>query len=335
MTRKSIFSKLIAIVIALSFVFIPISNNLTYAANLTRWILLSDYNKNMSVGSDFYLCAVTSSGKDPTYKSSDSKIASVSRYGLVTSKRAGKCTITVKAGGCEAYCNINVVPTRITLDKTHIDTECNRIHRIKVSSSTGHPVKWKSSKSSIVSVNDSGIITAKKIGSATITATVDGISRACTVTVKPPTISLNYTNKKMYRTQSFRLVADVSSSKKPTWKSNKSSVATVDEYGVVRAKKHGTATITATVDGVSKSCTVIVEQPKITLSLTSFHIGVGKSYTLRADVSSNVKPTWSSSNINIVEVDENGVVHARQKGKAYIYAKEDGVKKSCIVTVFE
>ena len=39
--------------------------------------------------------------------------------------------------------------------------------------------------------------------------------------------------------------------------------------------------------------------------------------------------------MNVATVDADGTITARQKGKAYIYAREDGVKSSCIVTVSE
>ncbi|MEI3340620.1 MAG: Ig-like domain-containing protein [Eubacterium sp.] len=45
--------------------------------------------------------------------------------------------------------------------------------------------KWTSSHPSIVSVDEFGVITAKKAGSATVTASVDGVRATCKITVKP------------------------------------------------------------------------------------------------------------------------------------------------------
>lgn len=49
-------------------------------------------------------------------------------------------------------------------------------------------VKWKSSKKSVASVSSSGSITAKKKGTATVTATVGGTKYSCKVTVYPKTV---------------------------------------------------------------------------------------------------------------------------------------------------
>ena len=65
-------------------------------------IVLSEYSHTMPVGGEFYLIAITSTGKMPTFKSSNSSVASVNTYGLITAKKAGSCKITAKIKGAEA-----------------------------------------------------------------------------------------------------------------------------------------------------------------------------------------------------------------------------------------
>jgi uncharacterized protein YjdB len=89
------------------------------------------------------------------------------------------------------------------------------------------------------------------------------------------------------------------------------------------------------VDGISKSCEVIVKQPNITLSSTELNLKKYDTATITATVSSGNPVTWSTSNSNVATVDETGTVTALQKGRAYIYATEDGVKIRCIVFVTE
>ena len=73
--------------------------------------------------------------------------------------------------------------------------------------------------------------------------------------------------------------ADISST--VTWSSSDPSVATVSG-GKVTAVKAGTATITASVDGASATCTVTVADTSITLSATTLTVAVGSTGTLTA-----------------------------------------------------
>ncbi len=127
----------------------------------------------------------------------------------------------------------------------------------------------------------------------------------------------------------------VSSLVAPVWKSNKRSVAVVDESGTITALKHGTAVITACVDSITRSCEVIVEPPKITLYPEELTLLSGEAAELTAKVSSDNPVAWSSSNPNVCSVDEDGKITAWQKGRAYIYASEDGTKVRCVVHVTE
>lgn len=71
--------------------------------------------------------------------------------------------------------------------------------------------------------------------------------------------SLNITNISMAKGQSRKL--NVSGAKKIQWKSSKKSVVTVNKKGKIKAKKKGTAVITATVEGKKYRCNVTVNQP--------------------------------------------------------------------------
>lgn len=261
MTRKSKYSIISILLLTVMFLFTPATRMTVDAANkLFSVIVLTKYNQTMSIGDEFQLIAVTSNGKKPTFKSSKSSIASVNTYGLITAKKAGICKITAKIKNAEASCNITVRPT--------------------------------------------------------------------TVTIRPSSLSL-------YRLGTKQLTASVSTGHTPTWRSSKSSVAVVDENGMVTAVKHGTAKITATVDGTSTTCTITVKQPTIRLSASTLALTVGETRTLSARVSSGNTPEWTTSNTNVVNVDANGNITALKKGRAYVYAREDGIKTSCIVTVSE
>jgi uncharacterized protein YjdB len=299
------------------------------------FVILSDYSLTADIGDEFYIAAVTSTLSLPTWKSSNSSVASVNTYGKVTAKKAGTALITAKIKNAEASCRVTVKKTIVTISKVSNSIERGETLKLTASTSNNSAVTWKSSKKSVATIDEYGIITGVKPGETTITATADKTSVTCKVTVKSPTIELSQTKIKLYRGQSFHITASVSSAVNPEWKTNKKSVAVVDEDGTITAVKHGTAMITATVDGVFKNCEVIVEQPIITLKPTELNLKKGNTATINAAVSSGNSPIWSSSNSNVAIVDSAGKVTALQKGRAYIYAAEDGVKVRCTINVTE
>lgn len=230
---------------------------------------------------------------------------------------------------------IRSLPPLIVLTKYSRTMAVGEEFQLIAVASNGKQPTFKSSKSSIASVNTYGLVTAKKAGTCNITAKIKNAEASCRITVKPTTLSIQPSSTILYRQDTKQLTAVVSTGHSPSWKSSKSSVATVDENGMVTAVKHGTAKITATADGVSKSCTITVKQPKVKLSASSLAMETGDTRRLSASVSSGNTPEWSTSNTNVLSVDQYGNVTALKKGRAYVYAREDGIKASCVITVSE
>jgi uncharacterized protein YjdB len=298
-------------------------------------IILNHYSMDLKIGDERYLIAVATNGKTPTFSSSDSSVASVNTYGCITAKKAGTAKITAKVRGAEASCRVRVEKTTIKLNRTCVTLDNGYSVLLTADVSTGHEVTWKSSRTSVATVDDTGKVCAQKPGSATITATADKTSVTCQVTVRQPTVTLSKTSASLYRGGTLSLTVRSSSRSEPKWKSNRSSVATVDENGLVTALKHGSATISVTVDGVTKSCSLTVKQPTVTFSVTSLELKVGQKKKTSVSVSSGNTPVFSSSNTNVATVEEDGTITAVEAGKAYIYAVEDGVKARISVVVKE
>lgn len=116
-------------------------------------------------------------------------------------------------------------------------------------------VTWKTSKKSVATVSSKGKVTAKKAGTAKITATSKtDKSKKATITikvskkaVKNKTLKISPTKKTLKKGKSLTIKIKKITKKttdKITYKSSKKSVATVDAYGKVKAKKKGKATIT-------------------------------------------------------------------------------------------
>jgi len=303
------------------------------ASSSISLVFLSSYKKTVNIGDQFYIIAVTTNGKLPKWTSSSSKIASVNSYGKVTAKKDGVATITAKINKGEASCKVTVKKTKVTISNSSKSIERGESFTLSASTSNNSAVTWKSSHKSIANVDDNGLVTGLKPGETTITATSNGSKASCKVKVRYPTVKLDRKKVTLYRGQSTKLTADVSSGVSPTWKSNKKSVAIINPDGTVTAIKNGTATITATVDKVSTTCEIIVKKPDISLSSDELSIKVGNVSRLSAKVSSGNTPVWSTSNSNVATVDSQGRITGIKKGRAYIYAKEDGTKVRCTVYV--
>ena len=228
---------------------------------------------------------------------------------------------------------------------------------ITPSNATGDKtVKWSSSNAEVAAVDSNGKVTAKKAGTAVITATSSNRKTAsCTVTVKQKEIaitgiSLNKSTTSITEGESETLTATITPSnatgdKTVKWSSSNAEVAAVDSNGKVTAKKAGTAVITATSSNrKTASCTVTVKQKEIAITGISLNksttsITEGESETLTATITpSNATGDktvkWSSSNAEVAAVDSNGKVTAKKAGTAVITATSSNRKTaSCTVTV--
>ncbi len=160
--------------------------------------------------------------------------------------------------------NIGVIEVQATskvkLNKTKIVLIKGQTYTLKVQN-TKKKVKWSSSKKSIATVNSQGKVTAKKKGTATISAKVGSKTYKCKVTVETPSISKTKASITIFSSSTLSVKG---TSQKITWKSSNTKIATVDSKGKVKAKKLGSATITASVGEKKKkyTCKVTVVDTK-------------------------------------------------------------------------
>ena len=322
----------VLILCMVSMLFIPGNTESIYAKGID-FLILGVYEKSLDVGDEFYISAVASNGNKITFRSSNSKVASVSPYGRIIAKKPGEAKITVKAGKAQARCRIIVKKTRIDVNEKNISMDNGSTFQLKAAASTGHGLTYKSSKKSVAAVDEKGLITAKKPGEANITISVDGVSEICKIKVTETKVRLDRTKATLYRKGEITLSVSTNSKTEPKWKSNKSSVATVDNKGNVTAVKHGTATITVTIDGVKATCEILVKQPGVSFPQSELNLKQGEKICVKAKVSSGNEAVYSSSNTTVATVDEQGNIYACGKGKAYIYATEDGIKAKMTIRV--
>ena len=285
--------------------------------------------------------------KRVTWSSTNTAVATVEN-GIVTAVSGGNATIkvTTEDGNHTATCEVLVtVPvTGVTLSQTELSlvkgATTGLTATVAPSDATNQNVTWRSSNTSIVTV-ENGTVTAVSAGNATITVTTeDGNHTArceVTVTVSATGVTLSQTELSLVKGATTGLTATVApfdaTNKKITWSSTNTSVATV-ENGTVTAVSAGNATITVTTEDGSYTarCEVVVTDPipvtGVTLSQTELPLVKRATATLAAKVvpsdATNQKVTWRSTNTAVATV-ENGTVTAVSGGNATItVTTEDG-----------
>lgn len=221
-------------------------------------ITLSATTITMENGSSAFLKGQTSNGSAITWKSQKTSIAVIDGHGKITAKKPGVTTITANADGTKKSCHVTVKKPKVTLNHGCAYLYRGQTLALSAQVSSGRKVRWKSSKTSVATVSNSGEVTAKKHGSVKIYATVDGVTKECEITVKSPTIKISHTSASIKKGKTLSLRAEVSSGNTPVWKSSHSSVATVDAKGVVTAKKKGSCIITVLEDGAKETCHIQV-----------------------------------------------------------------------------
>ena len=223
--------------------------------------------------------------KTVTWSSSNTAIATVSQDGLVSAIAVGSTTITATAGEKKATCTVTVsrkvVPaTSITLDYVNIEMAKGKMVTLHATvlpeDATDKAVTWKSSNTTVATVSNNGNVTAIKAGSATITASIGGLSASCVVKVIIPvtSITLNITSKTLKENETLKLTATVkptdATNPSVTWTTDNPSIATVDNIGTVTALSEGTAIITATAGEMTATCTI-----KVSNTASGGHEGTG------------------------------------------------------------
>ena len=220
-----------------------------------------------------------------TWSTSDEKVATVDENGKITAVAIGETLITAKAeDGATEECKVTVKDTtkgetKVTLNKENITLDLGGTKEEQLSATvtpTELEVTWISSDEKVATVDNTGKVTAIKVGTVEITAKAkDGTTAKCQVTVtdenetviEPEEVKVNITNPTvaMDRTTEIQLKPEIvpsnsNTSTKLTYKSSNEEVATVDENGKVTIKAPGKTIITVITENgklVSNNLTVV------------------------------------------------------------------------------
>lgn len=209
------------------------------------------------------LKADTNLSDEIIWTSNNEKVAVVSAKGVVTAKAKGTAVITATCGEYTASCTVTVKSPAVSLNKTKATLYTKGSNKVTLKASlkdlTGNVV-YTSSNAKVAAVNKTtGVVTAKAKGTAVITATCGDYTATCTVTVKTPTLKLAKTSASIKVGKKTTIKATATPTGTVKYTSSNKKIATVSSKGVVTGKKKGTAKITATCNGVSKTFKVTVK----------------------------------------------------------------------------
>ena len=248
-------------------------------------VTLNHSNLSMTVGDKVRLTAAISPADTDdrrlTWEWSDDSVIRIDSTGTVSAIGVGKATITVKtANGKKSTCKVTVISasyvpeTSVKLNTKAVTISKGKTYTLKAtvspSNASNKKVTWSSSNTSVATVSSSGVVTAKKAGTVTITAkTYIGKTATCKVTVKGPPVAvtgikLNASKLTMTAGTKYTLKATITPSnatnKNVSWSSSDPKVAGMGAGGVINAKKKGTCTITAkTNNGKTATCKLTVK----------------------------------------------------------------------------
>lgn len=216
-------------------------------------------------------------------------------------------------------------------------------------------IKWITQNEKIVSIDSTGMITGKGIGSTIINGVYDEGSNSYTFAIdvnvfngnenvklesvdfNDRSLIINSNVHEFFLGDKLNVIPDAGYVYDIAYKSSDPSVVSVDEAGVVKGIKDGHATITASVNNGSKEAIIDVyvrdvldpELIKIPQKIefedgVSFKIGLNESKELKLALSpsdaSNKYITWKSSDDSVLNVTQDGMISGVKLGTATVTA---------------
>ena len=294
-SRRNLLSiSMIALALLLAVTFMPAN---AYASR----IHLSKTKLTINVGQTKTLRVLGTKGK-VKWSSSKNKIVRVSKKGRVVGNNPGKATIKATIAGKTLRCKVSVKApidyfeiSTPQLDMVAGDSKILETDIYPSNTTESKKIKWSSSDNTVASVDDNGKVTAISDGATTIVARTGKNGRwkaSCIVYVRDKVTSIKF-EKDSYEIEGTDTLnptwfftptiitnpSDISSEEIRLSSDNESVAQIVDNGKSIMGKSSGTATITATVDGISASCKVTVT-PGFKLSDHNITMTEGETRTI-------------------------------------------------------
>jgi hypothetical protein len=301
-----------------------------------------------------------------TWVSAQPNVASINAAGMVMSKTIGSASISALYKSVSGSSTLTVAPPDlVSIAVTPQSPSLTPNHSVQLSASgtftdgttqdLSSMVTWSSTATGVLTINATGLSTAKSPGAATITASEGSISGSATVTVVSPTlvsITVAPANPALKINQTVQLSAsgtfsdgstqDLSSA--VSWSSTPPGIVITSSTGLATAKVAGAATVIASEGSITGSDTVTVAPPtliSITVGPANPALKINQTVQLSAsgtfsdgstqDLSSAV--AWSSTPPGIIIIGSTGLATAKAPGAATIVATDASINGGDTITV--
>lgn len=298
--------------------------------------------------------------QDVTWASSEEAIVTVDENGAIQAIAPGTATITVVSKDAvskpaSVSCKVTVLQAvqSIALEETTLTLNVSSKQDLSVmvmpETASRKTVEWTSSNPDVASVSKDGRVSALSPGTASITCTAaDGseTSAVCEVTVIQMVQSLKIEGESTVtvnkgETLRLRAVAapENATNTAVTWESSDSSIAAVDQDGVVKALNGGGATITCTAaDGSQQTAKISVYIPSIAVDSLTYCVDSkdGKTISFRYyGKKENLSFTQKNTKLFDVRMDLNGekgslTISPRQAGTTTLTLKDKADKRNTV-----
>lgn len=276
-------------------------------------------------------------------------------YFTVTTEYASSLYITYNPETNEVKYRLKVSVGGISCTFAGIQIETGEVREISYSiypkTAENTNVKFESDDTSVVTVDEAGVVVGINPGTANVTLTTEdgGFKDVCEVLVVKAAVSrvsLDATSKNISVGESTTLTAKIlpqnAYNKNCTWTSDDENVVTVND-GVITGISAGSAKVTVTTEDGNKSasCNVVVSDVAvsgISISQSEIYMIEGNTQSLTAAVvpanATDKRITWSSDDKNIATVND-GIVKATGQGTTKIRAvsADGGYEAVCVVNV--
>jgi uncharacterized protein YjdB len=300
---------------------------------------------------------------DATFQwtSSDASIASVDTAGLVTAVADGTARVAAEYQGKADTVNVIVQQSAVSVTIegsghtiSAIGHELQLVARVIDADGNVHPeapVSWATLNQDLVTVNASGNVKAKAVGTALVVALAGSAADTAEVHVQqvPAAVQLDRASIALAVGASYALSATVEDAAGVaipgatlTWSSSAAAVATVSDDGVVAGVAPGAAAITARAGDIAAVAEVTVgdrEVASVSLDRTTLSLAVNQSEQLRATVRfvdggviNDAVVDWATSAAAVATVTD-GLVRGVAAGSATITASTGGKSATAAVTV--